>query len=723
MKYHLLFLFLNQNLINYTKLEEKKNIAWRIYLVYFVLGLICLVILIRVVKIQMTDQDTWNKQSNQMATRMKTIPAKKGNVYSNNKSLLATSNTVYDIRMDLKADGLTDELFEENVDSLAYNLSNLFLDKSTEEYRRLLIEARNKGNRYLLIERKISFNQLKRLKKFPLYRKGPNVGGLIVEDTSIRIRPYGIYAARTIGYERPDPDNPQFKTRAGIEGAYSDYLNGRDGKLLMQKMGTRWKAVSDNYDVKPEDGADVYTTIDIRLQNVAENALLDQLKKYKANNGCVVLMEVETGYIRAIANLSITSDSNYYENYNNAVGVATEPGSTMKTASLMVALDQGKVKPTDSVKTGNGKHKYYNLTMTDSKAHGTITFHEALAYSSNIGVSLPIYKAYKGEEQKFVDGIKKIGLHLPLGIDLKGEAIPLVKSPGSSDWSGVTLPQMTIGYEVKLTPLQILTFYNAIANNGVMVKPQFVEKVEKQGKVIRQAHPVVINPNICKKSTLIEVKSMLEDVVEYGTAKNLKAANFKIAGKTGTAQIYTRGTYQGKKYLASFVGYFPAENPKYSCIVSIMEPDVTAGFYGNVVAGPVFKEIADKIFAYNLQLHKKLNQRKLLAKKSLPEIKPSKADEMMEILTALGVKNAAFDFGFEWANAKPDNGKILLSEKRISGSKMPDVTGMGLKDALFLLENIGLKVNIKGKGKVVKQSLSSGSTIEKGQKVTIELRG
>ena len=710
-------------------MEEKKDIAWRVYLIYFIMGVICLLVLIRVVKIQMTDIKTWEKQADQLATEMRTIPAKKGNVYSDNGSLLATSNTVYDIHMDMGADGLTDELFNENIDSLSLRLSKMFRDKTKDEYKEWLIDEKNKGekgNRYLLIARKISYPQLKELKTFPLYRKGPNVGGLIIEPISKRIRPFGILAARTIGYERQDPDNPQFITRVGIEGAFTEMLNGRDGKQLMRKTGSRWKAVSDRYDVTPEDGADVFSTIDIRLQNVAENALMDQLKKYNAKSGCVVLMEVKTGYVKAIANLSRgeNGDSTYYEYFNNAVGVATEPGSTMKTASLMSALDQGEIKMTDSVKTGRGTHKYYDLTMTDSREHGTITIHDALVYSSNIGVSLPLFKVYKNKPESFVDGIKKIGLHLPLGLDLQGEAKPYVKDPTfASGWSGVSLPQMAIGYEVKLTPLQILAFYNAIANDGKMVKPLFVKEIKRRGEVIKKFEPVVLNHSICKKTTLLLIRAALEDVVNYGTASNLKASNFKIAGKTGTAQIYTRGTYQGKKYLASFVGYFPAENPKYSCIVSIMEPDVREGYYGNAVAGPVFKEIADKIFSYNLQIHKKINEHRLLAKKSVPDVKSGKADEIITVLSTLGVKNGAFDFGFEWADAKREDGKVLLSEKKIEGGKIPDVKGMGLKDALFVLENKGLKVVVRGSGKVVKQSLREGSELEPGMKIVIELKG
>lgn len=326
--------------------------------------------------------------------------------------------------------------------------------------------------------------------------------------------------------------------------------------------------------------------------------------------------------------------------------------------------------------------------------------------------------------EKFVEGIKKIGLHLPLGVDLQGEAKPLVKDPTSADdWSGVSLPQMSIGYEVKLTPLQILAFYNGIANNGKMVKPLFVKEIKRKGNVLKEFKPVVLNHSMCKQSTLKEIKSALEDVVNYGTAENLKAANFKIAGKTGTAQIYTRGTYQGKKYLASFVGYFPADNPKYSCIVSIMEPDVTAGYYGNAVSGTVFKEIADKIFSYNLQIHEKINERKLMAEKSVPKVKNGKADEILKILSDLGVKSAAFNFGYEWASSESKDGKVILSEKKFTGKKMPDVKGMGLKDALFVLENKGLKVVVRGSGKVVKQSINAGSEIESGQKITIELKG
>ena len=519
-------------------MEDKKNIMWRIYLVYFGICLMAIAVVVQVVRIQLVPQEDMIKRAENFSTDLRTIEATRGNIYSDNGSLLATSIPMYEIRMDLKADGLKQEIFEDHIDSLCYYLSRLFKDKSEAQYRNKLLEARREGNRYLLIQNKVNYNQLQRLKKFPLYKLGTNKSGLIVIKHERRSRPYDLLAARLIGYERPDPDNPDYIVRVGLEGAFSNELSGTKGKQLCKRVGSYWKPVNDEYDITPIDGADVITTLDINIQDVAEKALLNQLSAHQAKNGCVVLMEVETGYIKAMANLWYNEKTKqYYEEYNQAVGVATEPGSTFKLASLIVALEDGLIKITDSVKTGNGTHKYFDFEMKDTRAHGTISIEEAFAYSSNIGISKPIYQYYSKNPKQFIEGLKKLGLHEQLNLDITGEAKPYIKETTDKTWSGLSIPQMAIGYETKLTPLQILAFYNAIANNGRKMKPQFVKEIKRNGRLIKHYKPIVLNKKICSEKTVADAKKMMEAVVNYGTAKNLKAASFEIAGKTGTAKI------------------------------------------------------------------------------------------------------------------------------------------------------------------------------------------
>jgi len=703
-------------------MDIKKDILWRMYVAYLVFCIIGAVVIFRVVRIQFTSKTTMARQTEALKTQMRVIEASRGNIYSDNGSLLATSMPYYELRMDLVADGLTQENFDNNVDSLSFKLSQLFKDKSQFEYKTILVEARADSNRYLLINRKVKHDELLKLKKFPLFNKGKNKSGLITIKESKRSRPYGYLAARTIGYERVEKGKITDTTRVGLEGAFSKYLTGTNGEQLMKKVGSRWKPVSEKYNVLPKNGADVISTIDIHLQAVAEDALNDQLIKHEAKSGCVIVMEVETGYIKAMANLTRDENGEYYEYFNHAIGTAMEPGSTMKLASTIVALEDGAVKPTDTVRTGGGSYNFYSdFEMKDTKGHGTITFEEAFIVSSNIGISKPIFKYYKKNPKKFVAGLKKLGLNLPLGIDIVGEANPLVKEPSDrKNWSGITLPQMSIGYEVQTTPLQTLVLYNAVANNGRMVKPQFVKEIRSGINTIKTFEPIVLNEKICSDKTIAQVKQMMELVVERGTGKDLKSANFKIAGKTGTAQIYERGRYSKEKYLASFCGYFPANKPKYSCIVVIRETK-SGQIYGAEISAPVFKEIADKIYSRKIEMHNYLNSpfKKMT---SAPELKNTKYSDAQMLAKEMKLKYVATDEGATWIKTSAEGKKIKMTEVKTNERTVPDVIGMGLKDAMYLLEKNGLRVMVKGKGTVKRQSLPAGNKTYKGQRIIIDLR-
>ncbi|MBN2520711.1 MAG: penicillin-binding protein 2, partial [Bacteroidales bacterium] len=580
----------------------KKDIVWRVAVIYFSILFFALLIIGRVFYLQFFESEKWKSKSEMISYQDVTIEPNRGDIYSNDGRLLATSVPFYEVRMDLNSNALNSDLFYEKVDSLALCLSYLFKDRSQNEYRRLLILNKNKGNRYFLIQKHVTYTQLKKLRNFPIFRLGRYKGGLIIEQTNKRIMPHLNLAARTIGYISEGG-------AVGLEGAYDKYLRGVVGVKLMQKLsGGVWMPIDDKNAIEPQNGKDIITTIDINFQDVAEQALLKQLLKVDAIHGCAVLMEVETGDIKAISNLKRNSDGTYSELYNFAIGESTEPGSTFKLASLIVALEDKHIDLDDTVQTGNGEIEYYGIKLTDSKegGYGKITIKEAFEYSSNVGISKVITKYYGKNERKFIDRLYSMNLNEKLGMEIKGEGDPLIKYPSDPTWSGISLPWMSIGYELRLTPLQILTFYNAIANDGKMIKPRFVKGIMEHGEITRSFKMEVINHSICSKQTIIKVKELLEGVVENGTAQNLKNPNYKIAGKTGTAQIankkYGYNHDKGVSYQASFVGYFPADNPKYSCIVVVNSPSRYI-YYGNIVAGPVFKEIADKVYATSPELN------------------------------------------------------------------------------------------------------------------------
>ncbi len=702
-----------------------KDIWWRVYIVYIVMCLFGVVILFNVFKIQFYEGDQWQQKGRELTTALKTIPAVRGNIYAADGSLLATSVPKYEIRMDMVAEAITEDLFMENVSPLADSLAILFDSKSANTFKRDLIAARRDSSRYYLVKREVSYNQLQRLKKFPLFNRGRYKGGFIYEQYSKRERPFRVLAARTIGYDRENAKP------VGLEGAYSVELKGVDGLQLKKRMaGGHWKPVRDGNEIEPQDGCDLYTTIDINIQDVAESALLKQLQENNADHGCVVLMEVETGYIKAIANLKRSENGNYYEYYNYAIGESTEPGSTFKLASLVVALDHGMVDITDSVDAGNGV-AYYSaerIPMHDSKrgGHGKITIKRALEVSSNIGISKIIYDNYNQDRQAFVDKLYDMNLHQPLGLEIAGEGMPMIKTPeGDGHWSGITLTQMSIGYELRMTTMQVLCFYNAIANNGKMVKPLFVKEIKKGGRLIRSIDPEVINPKICSQETIDKVKECLEGVVENGTGKNLKGASFKIAGKTGTARIANDkyGYEYGDKeysYQASFVGYFPADKPKYSCIVVVNAPSKDK-YYGSAISGPIFKEIADKVYANSIEIHESVEVSEDSTIKYVPYSKNGNQKDLQRIFTELHIPTNAKSPDSKWVVTVTKESEVDLEHRKVDEKQIPNVLGMGAQDALHILENMGLRVQIKGSGIIKTQSLQAGAAYKKGDRIVLEL--
>ncbi len=704
--------------------DIRKDISWRIYLVYFVVCLFGLAILGKAVAIQVLEGEALQKKVKTLTRVDKEIEAVRGNIYASDGGLMATSIPIYEVRFDPNADAITQELFDEKIDSLSLELSLLFQDRSMAAYRQSLVQARQSGARYHLIKRNVRFTELKRLKKFPLFRRGKYKGGLIIHQRNKRERPFKLLAARTIGYER------EGVAPVGLEGAYSKVLSGVDGQRLMQKIsGGVWMPVGDENEIEPEDGRDIYTTIDVNLQDVAESALMKQLQKHGADHGCVVLMEVETGAVKAIANLKRTESGSYYEGYNYAIGESTEPGSTFKLPALMVAIEDGYVDMGDIIDCGDGSRRYYDRTMYDSNfddgGWGKISVKRVLEVSSNIGMAEIISRNYTENPKEFIDGLAEMNLRQPLGIEIAGEGKPFIKNSDHETWSGISLAWMAHGYELQQTPLQILTFYNAVANNGKMVKPKFVDKITKGRKVVEERPTEVINPKICSQATIEKVKEALEGVVSNGTASNLKNANYKIAGKTGTAQIANLNygySYQSKvSHQASFVGYFPADDPQYSCIVVVNAPSRNV-YYGNLVAGPIFKEVADKVYANSLEMHDELEwQAHQFAFSRIPYSKHGYRTDLTKVFQQLGVETKIQAKDADWIVTQTRDTSVVLQARRVTDNLVPNVVGMGLRDAIYLLENQGLKVRVKGRGMVKHQSLEAGLRIRDGQEIEIQL--
>ncbi|MEN8787612.1 MAG: penicillin-binding transpeptidase domain-containing protein [Flavobacteriales bacterium] len=680
---------------------NNRNISGRIYLVYFAVLVFSCVLIWKIFTIQMT-VNTENNAYVSSVSKVE-INASRGNIFADDKekSALAISVPIYEIRMDLVA--VQENLFSKNVDSLSFELSRIFKDKTEGQYRTELIDAKRNKRRYHLIQKNVSYHQMERALKAPVLREGRFRGGRILLKQNKREKPFGMLAARTVGYINAQGNG------VGLEDAYQTKLKGEKGLQFMKSVGGGNKIpLTDDYLVKPENGKDIYTTIDVNLQDVAEKALLAQLVSQNAQHGCAVLMEVKTGHVKAIANISKDRKGNYREIYNHAIGSSSEPGSTFKLASLMVAIEDGKVGIEDLVDTRDGTIKYYDRVMRDAHegGDGVIPLWKAFALSSNVAISQVINENYKKSQSSFLQGISRLGLGKQTGVEILGEGKPYVKTTQDSTWSGISIPWMSIGYETRFTPLQILTFYNAVANNGVMVKPQFVKEIRDGSRIIHKSEPEVLNKSICSERTIKDAKYLLEKVVSEGTASNLKNLDFKIAGKTGTTQVgYGKSDSETRsrvRHQASFCGYFPADNPKYSCIVVVAAP--TKSIYGNVVSGTVFKEIAEKVYATDIEMAR---SKEKLEQLNMPASKNGNLDDLNFVFKSLSVPVAYQNGDSKWISTVAQKDKVELKKKSVEG--VPNTVGMGMKDALFLLENRGFAVRVNGRGVVKSQTALAGN--------------
>lgn len=649
-------------------------------------------------------------------SKVREIESTRGQIWSSDGSLLATTVSEYEIRWDSKS--VQDEkLFQAQLDSICLILETFDAGKSKADYKRLMKSAFEKGARYELLARHLTFEQVNRFKKNSWVKKGANKTGFLVKETKKRVKPYGSLASRTIGLDRSSD-------KVGLELFYDSLLSGKPGKQMQELIpGNVWKPMTDEFIVEPVPGFDIVSTIDVHLQDVAEHSLRKQMDSLNGEWGCVVLMEVATGYVRAIANLARSKDSSYVENYNYAVGQLCEPGSTMKLASLMAAMESGVVELNDTINTGGGERNFNGVTLHDSHkgGYGSISVEQIFEKSSNIGTALTVRKAFAGKPQAFLDALHSFGLGVKLGVDVPGEHAPFVyNSVKNPKWSANSLTQMSIGYEVSFTPLQVLTFYNAVANNGIMVRPMFVQEIRKPGGEVKQMSPVVLRDNFCKSEVIASCKKMMEGVGEKGgTAEEaFRNSPFKVAGKTGTCRLWKNGVYLEDHYRASFVGYFPADNPKYSCIVVIEDPH--GAYYASKVAAPVFKELAAKIYATNLEIHGSNLVKSEHA--NLPTFRPGRGKQGRLLGQVMNLPLRMLDNGSEWFYPSVENNVLSFASMSVKEGVVPNVQGMGMRDAVLAMEQAGYKVKIRGYGHVSTQSIPAGTAVKRGSLIVIQLQ-
>jgi cell division protein FtsI (penicillin-binding protein 3) len=698
------------------------------WLVFSAMLLIGVGIVGRVIYIQSYEFERWQAEGESFNAQIRSIEPSRGQIFSSNGSVLATSVPVYELRWDSQVERFDAQEFDAALDSLSRGLARIIGNRSAAEFKTRLRKARQRGARYELFGRDLSYLQMKELKHLPFIRKGRLGSGFMFIKEDKRLKPFGSLAARTIGIHREE-------NRVGMEASWNEALQGVEGQQLqMRASGGVWIPATEDYVVEPQDGLDLVSTIDMHLQDVASRALEKQLVKHNAAWGTVVLMEVATGRIRAIANLTRDGDGKdlqgaapkYYESYNHAIGTAVEPGSTFKLATLMAAMEAG-LSPETVIATGNGVTTFYGKKMHDSNydrgGHGDLSIEEVFEVSSNVGTALAIQQTFGEQPQAFLDGLAAIGCTEPTGIALAGEAQPQVyREVGADRWSKLSLTQMAIGYEVTQTPLQSLALVNAVANGGQILQPQLVESLERNGRTVETFAPQVLNPAVCSPTTLATCRRMMERVAApggNGTASPIfRNSPYRVAGKTGTAWIAGPNGYDGR-YRASFAGYFPADAPKYSCIVVIA--DTRSGYYyGSTIACPVFKDLADKVYATDPSLHP-ATEGNFADAPHLPGAKDGAKVDLLTLYANWDIPYTEAEPTGDWVRAATGADTVAIRPLPIPAAAVPDVRGLGLRDALYLLENAGLRVTTAGIGTVRQQSILPGTALRGSGTIHLEL--
>lgn len=655
----------------------------------------------------------WRKLGEDLTLFQVKIEAERGNIYTHDGRILATTIPTFELRLDTRANGLTDTIWSKHSDSLILSLSNLLPERTYQEWADYLTSARNKNARHLLLAKNVDFQTFKKIRDISLFRLPKNKSGFIVISSNTRKLPFGELAKRTIGYTGQKP--------VGIEGMQNDQLAGENRELLMQKVaGGVYMPVNENSEFGSKPGLDIYTTIDINLQDITESSLMKSVQGFQADHGSAILMNIKTGEIKAIANIGRTKNGEYKEIYNYAINELNEPGSVLKLASVMALIDHGYADTETMIDLENGEKKYYDLTLKDDHPiTGLASLKKAFELSSNVGISKLVVEHFGDDKKEYYDFLEKLHLTKKLGIGLAGESTPILEEP--KKWTGVTLPWLSIGYEIRMTPLQVLGLYSAVANNGTLMKPYVIKEVRDNDKIIVLNEPEVLVKKICKTSTISQVRKLLEGVVDSGTATNIKNINYKIAGKTGT-NLLSNGKYgfKNKQYQASFVGYFPANNPMYACIVVINKPNANIGYHGRECAAPVFKDIADRLYTTDVSIHPNLAH---VSENSIKLNSFYGIKRDIELLSEyLGWQTIKSEIKSDWATVTSKSNKLILRPSFVNSKYyMPNVQEMSLKDAVYLLESMGLRVSIEGSGKIRAQSISPGIRISKGTAVKLYL--
>lgn len=700
----------------------KRTIVFRAWLATGLIVLFAMAIVARLIYVQFHQVykgKKWDERITAFRIKRDTLHASRGSIYSSDGSLLATSLPYYYVGIDPRV--AKDRYFDDKIDSLGMLLSRKFGDRSRQEYVDLIRSARSNKRKYLLLSRsKVTFQDRLAMLQWPFFRRErKNPGGGKFDAVYQRYNPYGRMALRTVGYLNAKTG----RGLVGLEASFQKELGGKDGIGLVENLAGGVKMpIEDGTDVKPEPGMDIYTTIDVNFQDMAESTLKRGLETYQADKGCVIVMEVATGEIRAMANLSHYRGE-YVETFNHALAGRTDPGSTFKLASMAALLEEKAIRPDQKVETGGGTTLYRGMRITDAKrgGYGTITAQEVFEKSSNVGVHMLMKNYFYARPELYLRYLNQFRLTKPTGFHMQGEAQPVVHYPNMKGWSKLSMPSIAVGYELQITPLQMLTFYNAIANDGKWVRPMIVRQIRQSGETVQEFAPHVEPVPICSTQTIRQLKRMLEGVVEHGTARKIRSDYYKIAGKTGTAQKLINGQYQVGKYYTSFIGYFPADKPKYSMLVMVDSPkgNNIDLLMGGAVSAPIFREVADRIFAYDIRMHPPVATT-TRPRRSPGGVKAGFADDLRMIGSELNIDSQPAADG--WVKAQTQGSRMQWVSQSAGRSRVPDVRGMTLRDALHLLENRGFTVRFQGIGKVTEQSIEPGAALPSPRRITLMLR-
>ena len=702
-------------------MEVKRDILWRVYLSYLLVIVACVAIFGKAIYIQQVQGSHWRSMSDSLHQHIDSIEAERGTIFSEDGQMLSTSIPQFDLYIDFRVEYLHEKSgvhFRENIDSLSFFLADLFKDQSEESYKKILKQGYRDNEAYFELHKKTTYREYEQLRHFPLFKEGRYKSGLIVNERNVRLNPYGILAFRTVGLDRES-------AKVGLEKTYDSILKGREGKQWVRTIAGGVKVpITDDYIIEPETGKDIVSTIDVFIPEIAENALMKMVEKNEAQHGCAIVMETKTGKIKAIANLGRQENGSYSEDLNYAITTRSEPGSTFKLATLMALLEDKKVTLNDLVDLEGGTWKVGGLTVFDAEqpGHRGVTVKQAFELSSNVGMAKLANNAYAAHPSQFIHDLSRMHMDSITGVDIVGEARPDIFRPNEKRWVPTALPWMAFGYNLQVTPLQTLALYNAVANHGKMMRPYLISSIKEEGVLLKNVEPTVIREKICSDQTLKMLQSCLEGVCTEGTAKEIfKNSLYPVAGKTGTALMANgKMAYSERIFQSSFAGYFPADNPQYTCIVVIKNKPHAKVYFGAAVAGTVFKEISDRLYSTYVKGNNSPVLKQLKNDSALLQYAGYKKD-ISRVLATLKMNLRDSSNNASWAIIYGDQKSMIAFSKKVADNTMPELKGMGLKDAVYICENMGLRLNVRGKGKVGTQSIVAGQTINKGQLVQLEL--